>query len=92
MIAPGITGEQSKRTTAKTLNVVQCSENIWFHKDLKKKNMNCEAWAWDRVCAMVNNNAALLRMKQRKLIIRYGALVSSVLTLWGLVFITHHFG
>jgi hypothetical protein len=31
-------------------------------------------------------------MRQRKLIIRYGALVSSVLTLCGLVFVSHHFG
>ena len=54
--------------------------------------MNCEVWAWDQVCAVVNNNAALLRMRQRKLIIRYGALVSSVLTLCGLVFVSHHFG
>jgi hypothetical protein len=50
--------------------------------------MNCEVWALDRVCAVFNNNAALLRMRQRRLIIRYGALVSSVLTLCGLVFVT----
>jgi hypothetical protein len=54
--------------------------------------MNQEAWAWEKVCAMTKNNAALLRIRRRQLIIRYGALVSSFLTIFGLVFVGQHLG
>jgi hypothetical protein len=56
--------------------------------------LRCGIWvrAWERICAVNKSNAALQRIRRRQLIVRYGTLVSSFLTLWGLIFVSHHLG